>query len=148
MRSTFPLFLAAVLAGSWLAGPAARAEEHGQPGEKHHHQDPDKIVKRAYEDLLEREPDAAGLRFYRSHIIDDHWTEAQVRDSIRKSPEYREKHTMTLPKAQEVVRKAYLAVLKREPDAASRSYVNHVLKDKWTQSDVERELRKSPEYRP
>ena len=53
---------------------------------------------------------------------------------------------MTYPKAQEVVRRAYLAVLKREPDPASRGYVDRVLRDKWTQADVERELRQSPEY--
>ena len=29
----------------------------------------------------------------------------------------------------------------------SRGYVERVLRDHWTQADVERELRKSPEYR-
>jgi hypothetical protein len=109
--------------------------------------DPDVIVRRAYQDLLEREPDPAGLQQYRRRMIDDGWTEQQVRDDIRKSPEYRDKSTMTLPKAQEVVRKAYLAVLNREPDSGSRGYVDKVLNDKWTQQDVERELRKSDEYR-
>ena len=50
-------------------------------------------------------------------------------------------------KAEEVVRRAYLAVLKREPDAGSVGYVNRVLRDNWTQNDVERELRRSPEFR-
>jgi len=108
--------------------------------------DPDVIVRRAYQDLLDRNPDQAGLHQYRSRIIDDGWTEQQVRDDIRKSPEYREKNTMTYAKAQQIVRNAYLAVLNREPDPASQSYVNKVLRDKWTQQDVERELRKSPEY--
>jgi len=109
--------------------------------------DPDRIVRRAYQDILEREPDATGMRIYRSHILDDGWTEAQVREALRNSPEYREKNAMTPAKAQEVVRRAYLAVLKREPDPASRPYVDKVLRDHWTQQDVERELRKSPEYR-
>lgn len=109
--------------------------------------DPDRIVRRAYEDILEREPDQAGLRLYRSRIIDDGWTEKQVRDALRNSPEYKQKHTMTRQKAEEIVRQAYLAVLKREPDKGSRSYVDRVMRDKWTQADVERELRKSPEYR-
>ena len=80
-------------------------------------------------------------------MIDDEWTEAQVRDALRKSPEYREKSRMTRAKATEIVRQAYLAVLKREPDAGSRGYVDKVLTKKWTQQDVERELRKSPQYR-
>jgi hypothetical protein len=109
--------------------------------------DPDRVVRRAYQDILDREPDSQGLRLYRSRMIDDGWTEADVRDALRKSPEYREKNTMTREKASEVVRRAYRAVLGREPDAGSSGYVDRVLRDKWTQSDVERELRKSPEYR-
>lgn len=109
--------------------------------------DPDRIVRRAYEDILEREPDSTGLRLYRSRIIDDGWTEAQVRDDLRKSREYREKSSMTPAKAQDIVRRAYLAVLKREPDPGSRGYVEKVLRERWSQQDVERELRKSPEYR-
>jgi hypothetical protein len=50
-------------------------------------------------------------------------------------------------RAEEIVRRAYLSVLRREPDAASRSYVDRVLRDNWSQADVERELRRSPEYR-
>ena len=107
----------------------------------------DRIVRRAYEDILQRQPDAAGLRLYRSHLVDDGWTEKQVREALRNSPEYREKNTMTRQKAEEIVRRAYLAVLRREPDSGSYGYVQRVLKDKWTQEDVERELRKSPEYR-
>jgi hypothetical protein len=109
--------------------------------------DPDVTVRRAYQDILQRDPDPAGLRMYRSHIIDDGWTEEQVRAALRSGPEYRELTTMTRPKAQEIVRRAYLAALKREPDAGAEGYVNNVLRNKWSQEDVERELRKSPEYR-
>ena len=104
-------------------------------------------VVNAYRYILGRDPDQAGLRLYRSRIIDDGWSEAQVRDTLRNSPEYREKQAMTMPKAEEIVRRAYLSVLKREPDAGSRGYVNDVLRNHWTQQDVERELRNSAEYR-
>jgi hypothetical protein len=107
----------------------------------------DRIVRRAYEDILDRQPDTAGLRLYRSRIIDDGWSEQDVREALRKSPEYKEKNTMTRPKAEEIVRRAYLSVLGREPDAGSRTYVDKVLRDHWTEQDVSRELRKSPEYR-
>jgi peptidase inhibitor family I36 len=110
-------------------------------------EDPDRIVRRAYQDILKRDPDTEGLRLYRSRVIDDGWTEAQVRDALRKSPEFREMNTMTPDKAREIVRRAYLAVFKREPDSGSRGYVDRVLRDHWSQQDVERELRKSPEYR-
>lgn len=119
----------------------------GGAGRRGGQPNPDLIVNRAYQDILGRDPDPAGLRLYRSHIIDDGWSEAQVRDTLRNSPEYREKQTMTMPKAEDIVRRAYLAVLKREPDAGSRGYVNNVLRNHWTQPDVERELRNSAEYR-
>jgi hypothetical protein len=126
-------------------GDRGRPDEYRSSGRSR--EDADRIVRRAYQDILDREPDTAGLRLYRSRIIDDGWTEKQVRDTLRGSPEYRQKNTMTRARAEEIVRRAYLSVLKREPDTGSRSYVDHVLRDKWTQADVERELRKSPEYR-
>jgi peptidase inhibitor family I36 len=107
----------------------------------------DQIVRRAYQDILDREPDFEGLRTYRGHIIEDGWSEARVREELRRSPEYREKSTMTRAKAEEIVRRAYLAVLRREPDPGSRDYVDRVLRDHATQEDIERELRESAEYR-
>jgi hypothetical protein len=123
---------------------AARRDDRPAPRP----QNPDLIVRRAYEDILDREPDQGGLRLYRSRIIDDGWTEQQVRDALRASPEFREKNTMTPAKAREIVRAAYLAVLEREPDAnGAEGYVTRVIRDKWSQADVERALRQSPEFR-
>ncbi len=110
-------------------------------------EDPDRIVRRAYQDILGRDPDEPGLRQYRSRIIDDGWTEEQVRQSLRSSPEFREKSTMTRAKAEEIVRRAYKNVLNRDPDSGAEGYIARVLRDKWSQDDVERELRNSPEYR-
>ena len=166
-------------------------------------QDPDRVVRRAYEDILHREPDAEGLRLYRSRMIDQNWSEQDVREALRKSPEYaqrssesadkmirrvyqdvlgrepdtnglysfrnkvlnqgwdeqdvsaalrkspefRQKNAMTREQAEEVVRRAYQSVLGREPDAGSRGYVDHVLRDHWSEGDVARELRNSDEYR-
>jgi hypothetical protein len=50
---------------------------------------------------------------------------------------------MTYAKAQDIVRRAYMAVLNREPDESSAGYVNRVFRDRWSQQDVERELRRS-----
>lgn len=119
--------------------PANRYERPGASS-----REVERVVTRAYQDLLGRNPDQAGMRIYRSHMIDDGWTEGQVRDALRKSPEYQK---VSVARAHEVVRKAYLNVLKREPDAAASGYTNKVLREHWTQADIERELRKSPEYR-
>ena len=110
-------------------------------------QDYDRIVRRAYQDILKRDPDSDGLRIYRSHMIDDNWSEAQVREALRNSREFRELNSMTREKAEEIVRRAYRSVLNRDPDPASRTYVDKVLRDRWTEQDVVAELRKSPEYR-
>jgi hypothetical protein len=118
---------------------------HGSGG--YSSQDVDRIVRRAYEDILDRQPDTDGLRLYRSRMIDDGWSEKDVRDALRKSPEYKQQNTMTRQKAEEIVRQAYLSELQREPDTGSRTYVDKVLRDHWTEQDVARELRKSPEYR-
>ena len=119
----------------------------GNDGGFGNNQSAERIVRRAYQDMLGREPDAEGMRTYRSRIIDDNWTEQQVREALRRSAEYRERTTMTPQKATEIVRRAYLSVLNREPDAASQGYVQKVLRDNWTEQDVARELRRSPEFR-
>lgn len=111
-------------------------------------QNVDRVIRRAYQDILQREPDTAGLRAYRSRMIDEGWSEQQVREALRTSPENRQRRVMDRQAtAEEMVRRAYLSVLNREPDARSRGYVDRVLRDNWTQQDLERELRKSPEYR-
>jgi hypothetical protein len=37
--------------------------------------------------------------------------------------------------------------LKREPDAGADGYIRNVLQNNWSQEDVERELRKSDEFK-
>ena len=49
--------------------------------------------------------------------------------------------------AEEIVRRAYQAVLGRDRDPGASGYVDRVMRDRWTQRDVERELRRSPEFR-
>ena len=111
----------------------------------------DRLVRRAYQDVLNREPDAEGLRVYRSRVIDEGWTEQQVREALRNSPEYRTNagaaRGMTRERAAEIVRRAYLSVLNREPDAGAQGYIDGVMRQGWTEEDVARELRRSPEYR-
>jgi len=119
----------------------------------------DRVIRRAYQDLLEREPDQDGLREYRRRMLDDGWSEAEVREALRRSPEYRQRnqvtrggrgeqnYQMSRERAQDIVRRAYLSTLGREPDAGAEGFVERVLRDRWTEQDVVRELRKSAEYR-
>ena len=107
----------------------------------------DKIIRRAYQDVLGREPDTNGLYSYRNKVLNQGWDEHDVREALRKSPEFRQKNAMTREQAEQVVRRAYESVLGREPDAGSRGYVDHVLRDHWSEADVARELRNSDEYR-
>ena len=107
----------------------------------------DKIVRRAYQEVLGRAPDTNGLYSYRNRVLNQGWDEHDVVEALRKSPEFRERNAMTRGQAEEVVRRAYESVLGREPDAGSRGYVDRVLREHWSEGDVARELRNSEEYR-
>jgi hypothetical protein len=117
--------------------------------------DADRIVRRSYQDVLGRAPDREGLETYRSRVLDEGWSEADVREDLRRSAEYRQRtfgdnrgwSGGSREAAENIVRRAYRSVLNREPDAGSEGYVQRVLRDGWSQQDVERELRQSPEYR-
>jgi hypothetical protein len=104
------------------------------------------IVRRSYLSVLRREPDPAAEGWV-ENVIRNHWSQDDLERELRKSPEYREKFTLTREKAQEIVRRAYLNVLKREPDPGAAGWVDNVLRNNWTQEDLERELRNSAEYR-
>ena len=49
------------------------------------------MVARAYRTLLQRDPDPAS-RTWVNQVRSNNWTEQQLMDEIKKSPEYREKH--------------------------------------------------------
>lgn len=110
-----------------------------------HREDPEKVIERAYEDILDREPDRDGLRLYRSRMIDDDWTETDVRQALRESPEYA---TRRKERAESIVKEAYEDILGREPDKRGlQQYRAKVMNEDWDERDVRRALRESPEYR-
>jgi TorA maturation chaperone TorD len=105
----------------------------------------ERVVRRVYREVLNREPDPQGLANFRNQILNHGWDESDVRDAIKKSPERRE---LTRAQAEDIVTRAYRAVLKRDADKAGmQGFVDRVIRDRWTQADVEQELRKSDEYR-
>jgi RNase P/RNase MRP subunit POP5 len=110
--------------------------------------DYDRIIWKAYRDILQRDPDSEGLRYYRSRMRDYGWTEKEVQEDLWKSHEYgRQGSHMTRREAERIVRRAYLEVLGREPDPKSRPWVDKILYENWTEQDLVRELRESDEYR-
>jgi len=109
----------------------------------------DTVIRRAYQDILRRAPDPEGLRTYRRRILDDGWDEQDVRQALRKSDERRTTtDTMNRQRAEESVHRAYRNVLGRDADPSGLdTYVNHMMRDRWTQADVEKALRSSNERR-
>ena len=61
------------------------------------------------------------MREYKARILNDRWTEQQVVQALRSSPERHEvaraQHTISDAEAADMVRRAYQSVLNREPDA-------------------------------
>ncbi|PYQ39703.1 MAG: hypothetical protein DMF77_20695 [Acidobacteria bacterium] len=112
----------------------------------------DRIIRRAYQDILGREPDPGGLETYRRNIIERGWDEQDVRTALRRSQERREvvrgQRNLSDAEAADIVRRAYLSVLDREPDAnGMRDYKARILNDRWTEQQVVNALRNSDEYR-
>ena len=119
----------------------------------------DRIIRRAYQDILGREPDPSGLETYRRNIIDRGWDEQDVRTALRRSEERRgavrgvrdgrvTRQNLGDAEAADIVRRAYLSVLSREPDGnGMRDYKARILNDRWTEQQVVNALRNSDEYR-
>ncbi len=49
------------------------------------------IVRSAYEDVFGREPDPASSGWV-DHVMNDHWSQQQLENELRKTPEYTSKH--------------------------------------------------------
>jgi ParB-like chromosome segregation protein Spo0J len=109
--------------------------------------DTDAIITRAYGDILGRKPDAAGMRSYRKSMVEGGWSEQDVRQALRQSPEYRSTERRTTS-ADRIITRAYQDVLKREPDPSGLStFRRAILEDGWDEQDVRRALRRSDERR-
>ncbi len=104
------------------------------------------MVRQAYLDVLGREPDA-GAQGWVDKVLRERWTEQDVIRALRDSDEYRRGGQMTRRRAEQMVRRAYLDVLGREPDPGAEGWVDKILRDRWTEQDVVRALRDSDEYR-
>ena len=104
--------------------------------------DPDPIIRRAYRDLLGRDPDPEGVRNYRGLMVDQGWSEQMVRANIRRSDEFRGTGVDRLIQA------AYRDVLGRDPDPAGMAaYRRRILENDWSDEQLRADLKRSAEYR-
>ena len=104
--------------------------------------DYEKIIRRSYQDVLERDPDDAGLRYYRSMMIERGWSEQQVRDHLRRSDEYRG------PYMTKRLNRVYREILGRDVDPRGFDhYRNKIIEHGWSDDDIRRDLRNSAEFR-
>jgi hypothetical protein len=104
--------------------------------------DPDRVIRRAYQDILLRDPDDSGFRNFRTRIIEQGWTETMVRDALRRSEEYRG------PVVNKLIERAYLDLLGRRPDANGLDhYRNQIIDKGMSEEDMRNDLRRSAEYR-
>ncbi|NCD33911.1 MAG: DUF4214 domain-containing protein [Spartobacteria bacterium] len=130
MKKRFMIYIVALSAFLAAGSLCARADQV------------DTVISRAYEDLLNRKPDPSGLRRYHIKMIDDGWSEEDVRKDIRSSQEYRGKGV------DDVIRRAYEDLLDRKADSAGFNFYKKQMIDKgWSERDVRDALRNSEEYK-
>jgi len=126
-RFLIGLFLVSVVL---LAGISAQAQDY------------ERIITRAYEDILGRQPDKEGMRHFRSRMIDERWDEARVRAALRDSDEYR------LRQIDVVINRAYDDLLRRKPDRQGQeAYRRKMLREGWDEQRVRQDIMNSDEYR-
>ena len=103
--------------------------------------DLDAIIRRVFQEVLGRAPDASGIATYQK-ALSRGMTEGEMRADLLRSREGGEK------RVHDAVTRAYREVLKREPDADGlASYSKLMLQKNWSESDVREGLRRSDEYR-
>ena len=101
-----------------------------------------RAVTAAYEDILGRKPDESGMRTYRSKMVDEGWSEQDVRKALRKSVENR------VGDVDSVIKTAYRDILGRKPDKKGFAHYKRMMLEKgWSEKDVRDSLLKSEEAR-
>jgi hypothetical protein len=126
--------------GGWTAGQVTRDL---RASTEYREREADRIISRAYEELLERSPDPDGLRYYRRKILRDGYTDEDVRRKLRETKEYR----FDLPN--EKITRAFVRVLGREPDLGPSCdpFRRLVLDRGYTEEDLVQHLRRSDEFK-
>ena len=101
--------------------------------------DADRAIRAAYRNVLNRDPDEAGLRFYRGRLLDAGWSELQLQDALRRSDEFKSRDFGA------IVRRVYREVLGRDPDPSGLAAYTRSLSRGQTEAELRAELRRSHE---
>ncbi len=101
--------------------------------------DAERAVRAAYRDLFSRDPDADGLRRYMGRLMEAGWSDAQLRETLRRSDEFKNRDLDA------IVARAYRAELGRDPDASGVGAYKRGLSRGMTEAELRAELRRSRE---
>ena len=102
--------------------------------------DAERAVRSAYHDLLGRDPDERGLHEYRERLMERGWTEDQLRDALRRSPEFRNRDLDA------ILRRVYREVLGRSPDPSGSASYRRALQNGMSEAEFRADLLRSREY--
>lgn len=102
---------------------------------------PRQLIDKAYNEVLLRDPDAGSVESLRKEMVRKDWSLTQVKDHLRKSPEYK---NVTIPK---MITIAYRDLLDREPDEYGKNFYATRARKGWSFEEIKNHIRKSDEYR-
>jgi len=114
-----------------------RKEEESQNNNSH-----SEIIKRLYLEVLERNADPGGLRYYTS-LLASGTSEVQIRNLLKDSDEYRALHKSNSEK----INLLYIEVLQRPADPGGLSHYTSLLDSGHTIEQIRDYLKNSDEYR-
>lgn len=101
--------------------------------------DAERIVRAAYRDYLARDADSSGLRFYTGRLLDAGWSEEQLREVFRHSPEFQQRDLDA------IIRRTYRETLGRDPDPSGLAAYKRGLGRGMTEPEMRAELARSRE---
>jgi hypothetical protein len=101
----------------------------------------DDAIRRMYREVLGRDPDANGLAHYRAKWRDG-WTQGQIRDDLRRSPEGRDSHVRN------AITRAYKDLLGREPDPQGYATYEKAMRERgYSEQQVRQAIMSGDEYK-
>lgn len=102
---------------------------------------PEAAITKIFRETLGRDPDPAGLAHYRK-LWRDGWTQGQIRDDLRRSPESRDFSIRS------AITRAYRELLNRAPDPAGFATYEKLMREKgMAERQLRESLMQSDEYR-
>lgn len=105
-------------------------------------EEPEVIIRRLVQEVLERDATEGDIRAYRRRIIDEGWTADMIRADLQRSREYR------LKAADVIIRRAYQDLLNRDPDPEGLEHFRaQIIDHGLTERRLRDAIRASDEYR-